>query len=109
MYSIPYTRPREKVCSGFLRQFYFFSRTDSMIQETIRIQFKECTIFTIAHRLHTVMDSDKILVLEDGRVVEFDTPSKLLENSEGHLSQMVNQSGSRVKKKLVQMAHGELK
>ena len=80
-----------------------------MIQETIRIQFKECTIFTIAHRLHTVMDSDKILVLDDGRVVEFDTPSKLLENSEGHLSQMVNQSGSRVKKKLAQMAHGELK
>ena len=55
------------------------------------------------------MDSDKILVLDDGRVVEFDTPSKLLENSEGHLSQMVNQSGSRVKKKLVQMAHGELR
>ena len=49
------------------------------------------------------------VVLDDGRVVEFDTPSKLLENSEGYLSQMVNQSGSRVKKKLVQMAHGELK
>ena len=79
-----------------------------MIQETIRIQFKDCTIFTIAHRLHTVMDSDKILVLDDGRVVEFDTPSKLLENSQGYLTKMVNQTGSRVKKKLVQIAQGKI-
>ena len=75
-----------------------------MIQETIRIQFQTCTIFTIAHRLHTVMDSDKILVLDDGRVMEFDTPSNLLENSNGYLTQLVNQTGSIVKKKLVQMA-----
>ena len=75
-----------------------------MIQETIRIQFQTCTIFTIAHRLHTVMDSDKILVLDDGRVMEFDTPSNLLENSNGYLTQLVNQTGSIVKRKLVQMA-----
>ena len=46
-----------------------FFRMDHMIQETIRVLFKNCTIFTIAHRLHTVMDSDRIMVMEDGEVV----------------------------------------
>ena len=75
-----------------------------MIQETIRNQFKDCTVFTVAHRLHTVMDSDKILVLDDGKAVEFDSPGKLLENSDGHLSQLVDQTGPSAKRKLSQMA-----
>lgn len=53
--------------------------TDQLIQRTIREEFKDRTILTIAHRLNTIMDSDKIVVLDKGTVAEFDTPSTLLE------------------------------
>lgn len=75
-----------------------------MIQETIRTQFEHCTVLTVAHRLNTVMDSDKILVLDDGCLMEFDAPSQLLENSQGYLTKLVDQTGPRSKKKLVEMA-----
>ncbi|XP_078481138.1 multidrug resistance-associated protein 1-like [Ciona intestinalis] len=53
--------------------------TDDLIQATIRVQFSDCTTFTIAHRLNTIMDSTRVLVLDNGRVAEFDTPENLLE------------------------------
>lgn len=56
--------------------------TDKVLQETIRTQFKDRTILTIAHRLNTIMDSDRIVVLEQGEVAEFDTPENLLKRKE---------------------------
>jgi ABC-type multidrug transport system fused ATPase/permease subunit len=64
--------------------------TDAAIQLRIRDEFKEATVLTIAHRLHTIMDSDRVLVLEQGRVKEFDTPKALLENANGAFAAMVS-------------------
>jgi ABC-type multidrug transport system fused ATPase/permease subunit len=52
--------------------------TDNLVQATIRKEFKDCTVITIAHRIATVIDYDKVLVLDHGRVFEFDSPQKLL-------------------------------
>ncbi|KAK4880166.1 hypothetical protein RN001_008312 [Aquatica leii] len=67
--------------------------TDELIQKTIRKKFDKCTVLTIAHRLHTVMDSDKIMVVNDGKVVEFDRPNVLLQNRNGYFYEMVQESG----------------
>ncbi|CAO2585581.1 ATP-binding cassette sub-family C member 2, partial [Lemmus lemmus] len=52
--------------------------TDNLIQTTIRNEFSHCTVITIAHRLHTIMDSDKIMVLDSGKIVEYGSPEELL-------------------------------
>uniref|UniRef100_A0A7S2H7W8 ATP-dependent transporter ycf16 n=1 Tax=Octactis speculum TaxID=3111310 RepID=A0A7S2H7W8_9STRA len=52
--------------------------TDKLVQETIRSAFKDCTVLTIAHRLDTIIDYDRVLVLAQGEVVEDDTPTDLL-------------------------------
>nr|XP_054762700.1 multidrug resistance-associated protein 1-like [Lytechinus pictus] len=52
--------------------------TDDLIQATIRSEFSECTVITIAHRINTIMDSTRILVMDGGEVSEFDTPTNLL-------------------------------
>uniref|UniRef100_A0A8I6X7R7 ABC transporter domain-containing protein n=1 Tax=Hordeum vulgare subsp. vulgare TaxID=112509 RepID=A0A8I6X7R7_HORVV len=54
------------------------SQTDTVIQRIIREEFRECTVISIAHRVPTVMDSDRVLVLDVGLVKEFDAPSKLM-------------------------------
>ncbi|XP_044973529.1 ABC transporter C family member 14-like [Hordeum vulgare subsp. vulgare] len=54
------------------------SQTDTVIQRIIREEFRECTVISIAHRVPTVMDSDRVLVLDAGLVKEFDAPSKLM-------------------------------
>jgi len=64
--------------------------TDSILQETIKREFKDCTVMTIAHRLQTVLDYDKILVLSEGEVAEFDSPKNLLSNKESFFYKMVS-------------------
>uniref|UniRef100_A0A3P9BAB5 ABC transporter domain-containing protein n=1 Tax=Maylandia zebra TaxID=106582 RepID=A0A3P9BAB5_9CICH len=55
-------------------------RTDELIQKTIRDKFRECTVLTIAHRLNTIVDSDRILVLDAGKIHAYDEPYTLLQD-----------------------------
>ncbi|XP_045158220.2 ATP-binding cassette sub-family C member 4-like [Mercenaria mercenaria] len=70
--------------------------TDEVIQHVIRLKFRGCTVLTIAHRLLTVMDCDRILVLDDGNVVEFDVPFLLLQNTNSLLRKMVAETGEKM-------------
>ncbi|XP_076167723.1 putative multidrug resistance-associated protein lethal(2)03659 isoform X2 [Ptiloglossa arizonensis] len=79
-------------------------RTDELIQLTIRKKFAKCTVLTIAHRLNTVMDSDRILVMDAGSDVEFDAPYLLLQKTSGFLKNMVNETGSAMAKSLKEVA-----
>ncbi|KAL3283444.1 hypothetical protein HHI36_006589 [Cryptolaemus montrouzieri] len=71
-------------------------KTDQLIQKTIRRKFGHCTVLTIAHRLHTIMDSDRVLVMDSGNVVEFDHPYILLQNYTGYFSRMLMRAGPEV-------------
>ena len=62
--------------------------TDRMIQDVIRKEMAECTVLTIAHRLDTVLEYDRIMVLEKGEIVEFDQPDVLLQKRDGFLSEL---------------------
>lgn len=67
--------------------------TDKFIQKTISETFTNCTRLTIAHRLNTIMDSDRVLVMDAGQVKEFDVPHLLLQNENGFFSTMVKNTG----------------
>ncbi|XP_052283970.1 multidrug resistance-associated protein 1-like isoform X2 [Dreissena polymorpha] len=67
--------------------------TDSLIQDTISSEFGDCTVLTIAHRLNTVMEYDKILVLSDGRILEYDRPQTLLADSNSAFYAMAKDAG----------------
>ncbi|POO04133.1 ATP-binding cassette containing protein [Trema orientale] len=69
-------------------------RTDALIQKTIREEFKSCTMLIIAHRLNTIIDCDRILLLDAGRVIEYDTPEELLSKEDSAFSKMVQSTGA---------------
>ena len=66
--------------------------TDAHIQTMIRENFRDATVLTIAHRLNTIMDSDRVLVLDNGNIAEFDTPENLMEKEDGLFKAMVEKS-----------------
>ncbi|KAL3739076.1 hypothetical protein ACJRO7_020469 [Eucalyptus globulus] len=71
------------------------SATDGVIQKIISQEFKNRTVVTIAHRIHTVIDSDHVLVLSEGRIAEFDTPTKLLEREDSFFSKLIREYSMR--------------
>lgn len=78
--------------------------TDALVQATIRKKFKDCTVLTIAHRLNTIMDSDKVLIMEQGQVLEYDHPYTLLQDEQGHFSSMIQETGKAMTEQLKQCA-----
>ena len=67
--------------------------TDALLQSTLRSStFKDRTIITIAHRINTILDSDRIVVLERGEVAEFDTPTTLIKQK-GLFYELVREAG----------------
>ncbi|XP_012339560.1 multidrug resistance-associated protein 4 [Apis florea] len=79
-------------------------QTDALIQHTIRKKFAKCTVLTIAHRLNTIMDSDKVLVMDKGRMAEFDHPYILLQNSYSQFKSLVKETDRSMYDQLVKVA-----
>lgn len=69
--------------------------TDRLIQQSIRQEFSDSTLLVIAHRLSTVVDFDRILVLKDGVDAEFGSPKELLGIEGGIFKEMVSHSGEK--------------
>jgi ABC-type multidrug transport system fused ATPase/permease subunit len=66
------------------------SATDTIIQTIIREGFSQCTVLTIAHRLNTILDSDRVIVVNEGCIAEFDEPSRLLKDNSTMFYSLVN-------------------
>lgn len=66
-------------------------RTDELIQYALRSAFRKSTVIIIAHRVQTVLDCDRIMVMGDGQLLEFDAPDKLLSDPSSHFYRLANQ------------------
>ncbi|CAA3016437.1 ABC transporter C family member 10-like [Olea europaea subsp. europaea] len=65
--------------------------TDSILQKTIRTEFADCTVITVAHRIPTVMDCTMVLAISDGKLVEYDEPAKLMKREDSLFGRLVNE------------------
>jgi len=65
-------------------------RTDALIQATIRTEFAHCTVLTIAHRLNTIIDYDRVMVLDAGTLAQFDAPYRLIKYKSGIFYELYN-------------------
>lgn len=66
--------------------------TDRLIQSSIRETCANVTVITIAHRIQTIVDSDRVIVMDNGRIIEFDTPKNLIENHQSIFARLVRQA-----------------
>lgn len=66
------------------------AESDSLVHDLIEQYFKGCTVIMIAHRLHSTLNLDKVIVMKNAKIIEFDSPSKLLENKQSLYYQMIN-------------------
>lgn len=78
--------------------------TDNLIQETIKFNFFDCTVLTISHKLHNVIESDRILVLDNGKIIEFDRPIMLLMKRNGYLRKLVDSNDAATIRMLTNLA-----
>ncbi|XP_042339274.1 ATP-binding cassette sub-family C member 10-like, partial [Plectropomus leopardus] len=68
-------------------------KTDKLLQQTIRETFQDKTVLTIAHRINTIMDCDRVLVMHAGKVAEFDTPAALCQTDRSIFHRLVGLRG----------------
>ena len=79
-------------------------KTDETIQKMIKNEFNETTVITIAHRLNTIINYDKILVLDNGEVQEYDTPLNLVKNEKSFLGKLIRKTGEKYAEKIIGLA-----
>ena len=84
-------------------------QTDKLIQQTIKDNFKDLTVLTIAHRLNTIMEADKILVMDAGKVMEFAPPLVLLQRPDGYFTSLLKETGPDSFNKLKRIAEDKVK
>ncbi|KAJ3408448.1 hypothetical protein HDV05_004980 [Chytridiales sp. JEL 0842] len=80
------------------------AKTDMLIQEAIKKNFADLTMLTIAHRLNTIIECDRVLVMDAGKIMEFDEPINLLKDKDGVFRSLVDQTGDAAAQKLFECA-----